>query len=146
MADKLLFVDLPSDMPGTDAKRRVSVQRCESCTNPPDPDVMPRFSNPGPTQYVLNRHAVKAPPYHVTEDNVSARRYDVAKATGHHFLRGHGGVVAVYTRRNGKDFSHISNISRAAGLVTPPTSGRPRPMRVSAVIRELARETDERAM
>ena len=31
----LLYLDLPSNMPSADARRRVSVQRCKPCTNPP---------------------------------------------------------------------------------------------------------------
>ena len=33
---KLLYLDLPSDMPGTDVRRRISVQRCKPCANPDD--------------------------------------------------------------------------------------------------------------
>ena len=33
---KLLYLDLPSDMPGADARRHVSVQRCKPCANPHD--------------------------------------------------------------------------------------------------------------
>ena len=32
---KLPYLDLPSDMPGADARRRVSVQRCEALCQPP---------------------------------------------------------------------------------------------------------------
>ena len=31
---KLLYFDLPSDMPGADVRRRVSVQHCKPCANP----------------------------------------------------------------------------------------------------------------
>lgn len=43
LAAKLLFLDLPSDLPGTASKRRVSVVRCKPCLNPHDADDMPRF-------------------------------------------------------------------------------------------------------
>ena len=39
---KLLYLDLPSDMPGADARRRVSVQRCKPCANPHDRGGMPK--------------------------------------------------------------------------------------------------------
>ena len=40
---KLLRFDLPSDMSGADACRRVSVQRCKPCANPHDRGVMPIY-------------------------------------------------------------------------------------------------------
>ena len=43
LGDKILFLDLPSDMPGTDACRRVTVQRCKSCANPHDHGDRPRY-------------------------------------------------------------------------------------------------------
>ena len=40
---KLLYLDLPSDMPGADARRRVSVQLCKSCASPHDRGDMPKY-------------------------------------------------------------------------------------------------------
>ena len=37
---KLLYLDLPSDMPGADARPRASLQRCKPCANPHDRDDM----------------------------------------------------------------------------------------------------------
>ena len=51
---KLLCLDLPCDMPGADARRRVSVQRCKPCANPHDRGDMPKYLQAGLTQYVLN--------------------------------------------------------------------------------------------
>jgi hypothetical protein len=97
VAAKLLYLDLPSDMPGTDAKRRVSVDRCKPCANPHDGDDMPRFLPAGLSQYVLNNYTSKSPPYHVTADDVSApvHKMTVEKITGHQSVRGRGGVIAV---------------------------------------------------
>ena len=93
---KLLYLNLPSDMPGADAKRRVAVERCKPCTNPHDTTDMPRFLPAGLTPYVLNNHSIKSPPYHVTGDDVvPAQRMDVKKITGHQCVRGRGGVIAV---------------------------------------------------
>ena len=39
---KLQYLGLPSDMPGADARRRVSVQRCKPCANPHDHGDMPK--------------------------------------------------------------------------------------------------------
>ena len=47
LGDKILFLDLPSDMPGTDARRRVSVQRCKPCANPHDQGCL-LYTSPSP--------------------------------------------------------------------------------------------------
>ena len=72
LGDKLLYLDLPSDMPGADARQRVSVQRCKPCANPHDRGDMPKYLPAGLTQYVLNNFSTKSPPYHVTQHDVSA--------------------------------------------------------------------------
>ena len=46
---KLLHLDLPSNMPGADARRRVSVQRCKPCANPHDHGDMPKYLPAGLT-------------------------------------------------------------------------------------------------
>ena len=43
LGDKLLYFDLPSDMPGADARLRVSVQRCKPFANPDDQGDMPKY-------------------------------------------------------------------------------------------------------
>ena len=43
LGDKLLLLDLPSDMPGPNARRRVSVQHCKPCANPHDHGDMPKY-------------------------------------------------------------------------------------------------------
>ena len=97
MGDKLLYLDLPSDMPGADARGRVSVQRCKPCANPHDQGDMPKYLPAGLTKYVLNNFSNKCPPYHVTQDDVLTplQRLEVEKITGHYSVRGRGGVTAV---------------------------------------------------
>ena len=46
---RLLYLDLLSDMPGADAHRRVSLQRCKPCANPHDHGDMPKYLPPGLT-------------------------------------------------------------------------------------------------
>ena len=46
---KLLYLDLPSDIPGVDARRRFSVQRCKPCANPHDQGDMPTYLPAGLT-------------------------------------------------------------------------------------------------
>ena len=36
LGDNLLHWDLPSDLPGSDARRRVAIERCKPCANPHD--------------------------------------------------------------------------------------------------------------
>ena len=90
-------MDLPSDLPGSDARRRVPIERCTPCANPHDSSDMPKCLPAGLTQYVLNNFSKKSPPYHVTQDDVSAplQRLEVEKITGHQSVRGRGGVIAV---------------------------------------------------
>ena len=71
LGDKLLYLDLPSNLSGPAAKPRVTVARCKPCDNPYDADDIPRHLPAGLTQYVLHAFATKSPPYHVTTDDVS---------------------------------------------------------------------------
>ena len=71
LGDKPLYLNLPSDMPGADARRRVSVQRCKPRANPHDQGDMPKYPPAGSTQCVRNNFSNKSPPHHVTQDDVS---------------------------------------------------------------------------
>ena len=46
---------------------------------------------------MLNIFSKNSPPYHVTQDDVSAplQRLEVEKITGHQSVRGRGGIIAV---------------------------------------------------
>ena len=58
---------------------------------------MPKYLPAGLAQYVLNNFPKKSPPYHVTQDDVSAplQRLEVEKITGHQSVQGRGGVITV---------------------------------------------------
>ena len=58
---------------------------------------MPKYLPAGLTQYVLNSFSKKSPPYHLTQDDVSAplQRLEVEKITDHQSVRGRGGVITV---------------------------------------------------
>ena len=103
--DKLLYLDLPSNMFGPAVKPRVSVVRCKSCANPYDADDMPGNLPAGLTHYVLHAFATKSPPSHITIDDILTPPIllGVAKITGHQCVRGRGGTIAVLyeTRRDG---------------------------------------------
>lgn len=71
LEDKLLYLDLPTNMSGPAAKPRITVARYKPCANPYDADDVPRHLPVGLTQYVLHAFATKSPPHHVTTDDVS---------------------------------------------------------------------------
>ena len=95
--DILLNLDLPSDLPGLDSIRRVSVERCKPCRSPDDTSDMPKYLPSHLTKYVLNSFSAKSIPFHVTLDDVSPppERLEVEQITGHQLFRGRGGIIAV---------------------------------------------------
>ena len=58
---KLLFLDLPSDLPGRDSRPRVSVKRCKPCHNPDYTSDIPKHLPADLTTYVLTPSAAKSP-------------------------------------------------------------------------------------
>ena len=42
LGNNLLYLDLPSDLTGSDARRRVAIERCKPCANPHDSGYMPK--------------------------------------------------------------------------------------------------------
>ena len=70
--ENLLYSDLPSALPGSDARRRMAIELRKPCTNPHDSSDIPKCLQAGLTRYVLNNFSKKSPPYHVTYDDVSA--------------------------------------------------------------------------
>ena len=68
LGDNLLYLDLPSNLPGSDAFRCVAIERCKPWANPHDSSDMPKYLPEGLTQYVLNNCSRKSPP----QDDVSA--------------------------------------------------------------------------
>ena len=57
-----LYLDLPFKLPGSDARRRVTIERCKPCANPHDSGDMPKYLPAGLTQHVLNNFSKKSPP------------------------------------------------------------------------------------
>ena len=157
----LLFLDLPSDLPGSNARRCVAIERFKPCANPHDSGDMPKYLQAGLTQYVLNKFSKKSPPYHVTEDDVSTpfQRLEVEQITDHQSVRGRGGVIAVLYKMQWAGLSEPSweqemdlHLSRShilrccAGTPdqhrqTNRLYGR---MRIGAAQRELSRNNGER--
>ena len=65
-----LYLDFPSDLPGSDARQRVKIERCKPCANSLGSGDMPKYLPAELTQYVLKTVSKKSPPYHVTQDDV----------------------------------------------------------------------------
>ena len=61
LGGELIYLDLPTDMPGADARRCVSMQRFKPCANPHDHGDMLRYLSAGLTQYVLNNFSINPP-------------------------------------------------------------------------------------
>ena len=97
LRSNLLYLDLPSDLPGSDTCQRVAIERCKPCTNRHDSGGMLKYLPAGLTQYRLHTFSKKSPPYHVTQDDVSAslQRLELEHITGHQSVRGRGGVITV---------------------------------------------------
>ena len=59
---KLLYLDLLSDMPTADARRRVSVQCCKPCANPHDHGDMPQYLPAELTECISSTISPRNPP------------------------------------------------------------------------------------
>ena len=161
LGDKLLYLDLPSNMSGPAAKPRVTVVRCKPCANPYDTSDMPRHLPAGLAQYVLHTFATKSPPYHVTTDDVATPPIllDVAKITGHQCVRGRGGAIVVLYETHWDGLlrptwereldlqafrSHILTYWAARTTQHQPHTRRYQQLRINAAAREIARRKGER--
>ena len=157
----LLYLDLPSDLPGSDARRCVAIERCKPCANPDDSGDIPKYLPAGLTQYVLNKSSKKSPPYHVTQDDVSTplQRLEVEQITGRQSLRGRGGVIAVLCKTHWAELSEPSweremDLHRSRSHILRCWAGNPdqhrqtnrlcRRKRIGAAQRELSRNNGER--
>ena len=161
LGGNLLYLELPSDLPGSDARRRVTIERCKICASPQDSGDMPKYLPARLTQYVLNNFSKKFSPGHVTQDNVSTplQRLEVEQIAGHQSVRGRGGVIAVLYKTHWAGLSEPSweramdlHLSRPHVLRcwagTPDqyrqTNRLYRRMRIGAAQRELFRNSGER--
>ena len=166
LGSNLHYLDLPSDMPGSDARRRVAIKRCKPCANPHDSGDMPKYLPAGLTQYVVNIFSKKFPPYHVTQDDVSiplqqVQRMEVEQITGDQSIRGRVGVIAVQYKTHWAELCELSweremdlHLSRSHILRywagTPDqhrqTNRLYRQMRIGAAQRELSRNNGKRLL
>ena len=161
LGDKLLYLDLPSNLSGASAKPCVTVARCKPCANPYDADDIPRHLPACLTQHVLYDFATKSPPYHVTTDDVSTSPYliDVANITSHQCVRGRGGAIDVLYETHWNDilrptsereldlqaFRHLIFAYWANGPDHhQPNIRQYQQLRMNAAAREIARAKGER--
>ena len=110
VADKTLYLDLPTDMPGKDKKKRVSVDRCKMCHNPSDDSDIAKHLPAGLSKYVLHSFTDKSPPFRPTTKDVvkSGIPVDIEKITGHQLVRGRGGKLAVMYETHWEGLSSIT--------------------------------------
>ena len=110
VADKTLNLDLPTDTPRRDQKKRVSVDRCKMCHNPSDEFYTLKYLPPGLSKYVLLSFTDKPPPFHLTAEDVVKSRIpvDIEKITGHQLVRGRGGKLAVMYETHWEGLSSIT--------------------------------------
>ena len=101
LGNNLLYLDLPSDLPGSDARRRVAIERFKPCDNPHDSSNMPKYLPAGLTRYVLNTFSKN--PLRTTSLKTTFRRpLNDSKWRRSPFTSGSGGEVEssrCYTRR-----------------------------------------------
>ena len=136
LGDKLLYLDLPSNLSDPAAKLRVTWHVA--------------------AQYVLHAFAAMSPRYYVTTDDVSTSPIlsNVAEVTGHQCVRGRGGEIAVSyeTHWNGilrpiwereldlQAFRHLNLAYWANGPDHHhPNTRQYQQLRINAAAREIAR-------
>ena len=110
VADKTLYLDLPTDMPGKDQNKRVSVDHCKMCHNPSDGSGIPSNLPAGLSKYVLHSFTDKFPLFHPTTEDVvkSGILVDIEKITGQQLVRGRGGKLAVMYETHWEGISSIT--------------------------------------
>ena len=110
VVDKTLYLDLPTDMPGRDQKKWVSVDYCKMCHNPSDDSDIPKYLPAGLRKYVLHSFTDNSPSFHPTTEDVvkSGISVDSEKITGHQLVRGRGSKLAVMYETHWEGLSSIT--------------------------------------
>ena len=111
--DKLLYVDLSSDIPGRDSKSRVSNLRCKPCRNPDDIHDIPKASSGQPhevrTQLLLLRPSTSpsTTSLHRRNGSRSPRSWDINSfAAGKAFSRTHWSGLLSLSWEHEQDLQH----------------------------------------
>ena len=97
LGSHLLYLELPSDMPGADSRARVSVHRCKPCHSAHDIDDLPAHLPAALSKYVLHSFGTKCPPSSVDAEDVapSPEFLELDHISEHQLVRGRGGFLAV---------------------------------------------------
>lgn len=97
LGQHLLYLELPSDMPGSDSRARVSVYRCKPCHSAHDIDDFPKHLPAALSKYVLHSFGRKCPPLSVAAEDVvhSPDSLDLDFISEHQLVRGRGGFLAI---------------------------------------------------
>ena len=123
LGSNLLLLDLPSDLPGSDARRRVAIERCKPCANPHDSGDTPKYLPAGLTQYVLN--IFPRSPYHTTSLKTTFRPPSNGwKWSRSSAISRSGDEVAssrCYTRRIGPDSLNLPGSGKWTSTPPVPT-------------------------
>ena len=123
LGSNLLHLDHPSDLPGSDARRRVTIERCKPCTNLPYSGDMPKYLPAGLTQYVFPIIFSRRP-LRTTSLNTMFRPPSIGwKWSRSPAIKRSGGEAAslrCYTRRIGRDSLNLSGSRKWTS--TSPTS------------------------
>ena len=124
LGSNLLYLDLPSDLRGSVARRRVAIERCKPCANPHDSEDIPKYLPAGLARYVLNNFSKKSPPYHFTQDDVSTplQRLEVEQIAGHQSVRGEVASSRCYTKCIGWDSPNLPGSGKWTSTSPAPTT------------------------
>ena len=97
LGSHLLYLELPSDMPGPESRARVSVYRCKPCHSAYDIDDFPAHLPAALSKYVLHSFGKKCPPSNIAAEDVvpSPDLLELDYISEHQLVRGRGGFMAV---------------------------------------------------
>ena len=93
----LLYLELPSDMLGSDSCARVSVYRCKPCHSAHDIYDFPVHLPVALSKYVLHSFGRKCPPSTIAAEDVvtSLKFFELDYISEHQLVSGRGGFMAV---------------------------------------------------
>ena len=125
LGSNLIHLDLPSDLPGSDARQRAAIERCNPCANPHDSEDTPKHPSVGLAQYVLNN--LSNSPLCTTMSLKTTVRFP---SNGWRWSRSpvitrYGGEVAssrCYTRRIGRDSPNLPGSGKGTSTSPAPTT------------------------
>ena len=118
-----IYSDLPSDLSGSDARRRVTIERCKPYANPHDSGDMPKYLPKGLTQYVLNNFPRSLLRTKSLKTMFRPPSNDWRWSRSSVISRSEGEVASsrCYTRRIGRDRLNLSESGKWSSASPAPT-------------------------